>query len=299
MSTEIKGVHFDIGDQSYHALTAGASGAPLLLFLHGFPEFSGAWRGVMAQLSQSYFCVAPDQRGYGASWRPEGVGHYATKHLVADVLAMIEHFGNGRAGALIGHDWGASVAYATAIRAPAKIARLVILNGVHPAPFQAALARGGAQSVASQYIGWLRQEGSETALAKDDFAAMFALFSAKMDMDWLTPELAQDYKTAWRDEAGVRAMVNWYRASPLLVAKPGQPISPDALPKWDPEHLRIRMPHLLIWGMADTALLAESRAGLEDYCDELKVVEMPRQDHWLAHNKPVEIGAEIAAFLKD
>lgn len=291
-------VEFSINGQAYHALTAGDASRPLLLFLHGFPEYSGAWAGVMAQLQDTWFCVAPDQRGFGKSWRPEAVEYYAMADLARDAVAMIDYFGDGQAAALVGHDWGASVAYATAMRAADKIARLVVINGVHPAPFQAAMAAGGAQSEASQYIEWLRSAGSEAALVRDDFAGMFGFFSAKMDMTWMTPALAAQYKAAWRDEAGVRAMVNWYRASQLLVAKVGKPIAPSELPQWQPEHLRITMPHLLLWGARDTALVPESTVGLEDYCDDLRRVELAQGDHWVIHQQPERISAEIRAFLR-
>jgi len=252
----------------------------------------------MACLAEDWYCVAPDQRGYGASWRPEGVEHYATKALVSDVLGVIDHFGDGKVAALIGHDWGASVAYATAIRWPQRMARLVVVNGVHPAPFQKALASGGAQTAASQYITWLRQDGAEDRLAENDFARMFSLLSAKMDMSWMTAERLEYYKAAWRDAAGLRAMLNWYRATPLLVAKPGVPLPAESLPHWEIEALKVRMPHLLIWGVDDTALLPEARDGLEAYCDDLKIVDVDGADHWILHQKPERVAGEIHKFLQ-
>jgi len=289
---------FDIGGHAYHALAEGDPASPLLLFLHGYPEYSGAWADMLPRFADRFYCVAPDQRGYGQSWRPEGVEHYATKHLVSDIGAMIDLFGQGRAAGLVGHDWGASVSYATAIRWPEKIAKLAIINGVHPAPFQAAMAAGGAQTEASQYITWLRREGAEDVLAKDDFAQMMALFSAKMDVSWLSGDKLAQYKAAWRDAAGLRAMINWYRASPLMVAEPGKSIPLADRPVWPVESLRIRMPHLLIWGMDDTALVPESRAGLEPYCDDLKLVEITGADHWVVHQKPDQVAAALAAFLE-
>jgi len=288
---------FTLNGKPYFALTAGDKTKPLMLFLHGFPEYSGAWTGLLPMLCQDYYCVAPDQRGYGRSWRPTDVAPYETRHLVADIGAMIDLFGGGHAACLVGHDWGASVAYATAIRWPDKIGRLVVINGVHPAPFQTALAAGGAQSAASQYINWLRAEGSEQKLAQDDFAQLFSLFSAHMDMRWLSGDTLLGYKAAWRDAQGLRAMVNWYRASPMVVAPVGQPLKASALPQWDPDHLRIRMPHLLIWGLRDTALLAQSRAGLETWCDSLKLVEIADGDHWVVHQQPQKVAAAIAGFL--
>jgi len=290
-------VYFDVNGQRFHALTAGDPSRPLLLFLHGFPEYSGAWAAVMEDLQDQWFCVAPDQRGYGESWRPDGVENYQMRHLGRDAIAMIDHFGGGYAAAVIGHDWGASVAYAIAMRAPEKIAQLVVVNGVHPAPFQAALAAGGAQSEASVYIEWLRREGAVDALVRDDFAGMFALFNAKMDMSWLTPALAAQYKAAWRDAAGVRAMVNWYRASALKVADAGAPIAAADLPQWDAAQLRISMPHLLIWGDKDAALLPETTDGLQDFCDDLTRVDLEGRDHWVIHQDPARISAEIRQFV--
>lgn len=146
------------GPLEFHCLTAGKREDPLLLFLHGFPEYSGAWEEMLDRLSDQFFCVAPDQRGYGRSSKPEGVANYAAGRLAGDAAAVLTHFAP-RARAVIGHDWGASVAYALAMARPELMEKLVILNGAHPIPFQKALAAGGAQSQASQYIHYLRREG--------------------------------------------------------------------------------------------------------------------------------------------
>lgn len=290
-------LHFDIDAKPFHAIASGDPDAPLALFLHGFPEHCGAWNDVLPLLQKDYFCVAPDQRGYGRSWRQGSVTDYSTKYLAGDVLQMIDLFGNGTASALIGHDWGASVAYACAMRAPEKIDNLVIINGVHPAPFQKELAAGAEQSKSSQYIEWLRKEGSEKILAKDNFDLMFDLFSKHMNMEWLTEQKKAEYKNAWRDEEGVRGMVNWYRATPLLVAKPDHPIPEAQLPKWDKNALKITMPHLLLWGMADTALQPVTRDGLADYCDDLTVAEREDADHWIIHQHPEWVADQILSFL--
>lgn len=287
---------FDIGDKRFHALRAGDPANPLLLCLHGFPEYCGAWADVMPHLADRFHVIAPDQRGYGQSWRGGDVADYAAKHLAADAIAMIDRLGGGRA-ILAGHDWGASVAYAVAMRAPERVSHLVIANGVHPAPFQRALAAGGAQSEASQYIEWLRAPGSEEALAEDDFARMFGLFSKHMNMGWLTEEKRRAFAAAWRDAEGVRGMVNWYRATPLKVAKPGAPLPEDALPPWDTAAMRITMPHLLIWGEDDRALLPASRAGLEDFCDDLTVRSFAGADHWILHQEPEAVAQTMQAFL--
>ena len=148
--------------QPFHIREWGPPDARPILFLHGFPEYSGAWEELAAALPDIR-AIAPDQRGYGQSWSPHGTDHYAPAALVGDMAALIRQIGAPLV--VVGHDWGAAIAYGLAIRQPALVSHLVILNGVHPAPFQRELAAGGAQTRASQYIHWLRREGAAAALA--------------------------------------------------------------------------------------------------------------------------------------
>ncbi|MEP3685836.1 MAG: alpha/beta hydrolase [Sulfitobacter dubius] len=258
-----------------------------LLMLHGFPEYGGAWADLAAQLFPHFHCIAPDQRGYGQSSAPEGIEPYAMAHLMADMAALIRD----RPVTVLAHDWGASVGYALAMFRPELVARLIILNGVHPVPFQRAMAAGGAQSRASQYINALRAEGSAVRLAKDDFAGLLKLFSTHMDLSWLTTERLEDYRSEWGRPGRLRAMINWYRASPLQVAPPGKPLRD--LPEFLVERLRVNCPHLLIWGAEDTALLPEATAGLETFAPDLTRIEVEGADHWLHHQKPSVVAQAI------
>ena len=190
---------------------------------------------------------------------------------------------------------GAAVAYGLAMFQPDLVTRLIIANGVHPVPFQNALATGGAQAEASQYIDYLRREGSQDALMQDDFAKLLHLFSAKMDLSWLTGERLADYKREWGRPGRLRGMINWYRASPLRVAQPGNPLSD--LPELPLDRLRVRCPHLLIWGARDTALLPEATEGLEDFASDLTRVTLPEQDHWLIHQNPDGVARAILDWL--
>lgn len=269
----------------------GDENLPKLLMLHGFPEYGGAWADLAPLLSKRFHCIAPDQRGYGQSWRPGGAEYYKVSLLVSDMVALIGE----DPVYLLGHDWGASVAYALAIGRPDLVRKLVIMNGVHPALFQRELAKGGAQTDASQYIHFLRREGSEDVLAADDFAKLMGLFSANMGMDWLQGEMLARYKAAWRDASGLRGMINWYRASPIKLGGPGA-ASPDVKP-YDPARLQVRCPHLLIWGKADTALLPETTMGLEGYAPDLTRVEIDGADHWLHHQKPREVADAILNWI--
>lgn len=290
----------EIGGEDFEIYEAGERGAPLLLMLHGFPEHAGAWSEMAERLAPEFHCVAPNQRGYGRSPRPGEVEAYRTGLLAKDALGVLARFSpEAPARAVIGHDWGASVAYALAMAAPARLENLVIGNGVHPIPFQRELAKGGAQSEASAYIDRLRMPKSQDRLAADDFALMRGMIAGFADAEpaWMTDEAWEGYREAWSQPGAVRGMVNWYRATPIKVAEPGAPIPAQDLPPMNPAKMRVTMPHLLLWGLNDAALLPECRDGLEDLCDDLTVREFADCDHWLFHQRPDALAAEIRAFL--
>ncbi|MCA2010001.1 alpha/beta hydrolase [Cereibacter sphaeroides] len=281
----------NLDGQTFYVHRWGDVKSTPLLMLHGFPEYGGAWREVAEHLPD-YHCIAPDQRGYGQSWAPSDVSHYKARHLVGDLVALIEQI--GEPVQVVAHDWGAAIAYALTIRHPELVSALVVINGVHPGPFQRELAKGGPQSEASAYIDYLRDPRSEERLAPDGFAGLRRLFAAKMDMGWLNGPVLQNYLREWGREGRLTGMLNWYRASPLRVAKPGQPLDIPLIP---PEAAIIRVPHLVIWGEEDRALLPECLEGLEAYCPDLTIRRVPGADHWICHQKPAEVAALIREFL--
>ena len=282
--------------QDFHVQTWGNRSLPTLLMLHGFPEYSGGYADLAPKLAGMYHCVVPDQRGYGQSWAPAEVGAYTTSKLVGDMVALIESdLVGGGPVVVMGHDWGAAVAYGLAMFRPDLVERLIIANGVHPVPFQRAMAAGGAQSEASQYINYLRAEGSEDALAANDCAKLLSLFSAKMDMSWLRGDKKDAYLKEWQRPGRLRGMINWYRASPLKVATPGQPLTD--LPELPREKLTVHCPHLLIWGTGDTALLPETTEGLEDFAADLTRADIEGADHWVLHQNPDAVADAILDWV--
>ncbi|MEO0523598.1 MAG: alpha/beta hydrolase [Pseudomonadota bacterium] len=269
----------------------GDPALPRLLLLHGFPEYGGAWSDFAPLLADRFHVIAPDQRGYGQSWAPDDVGEYVLSKLVDDMATLI---GAGPV-TVMGHDWGASVAYGLAMFRPDLVDRLIIANGVHPVPFQRAMASGGPQSEASQYINKLRAEGCEDRLAEDNCSRLMQMFSSRMDMTWMTPEREAAYKTEWARPGRLRGMLNWYRASPLVVADPGKPVEMPDLPT---ERLMVNCPHLPIWGAKDTALLPASTDGLETFAPRLTRVVLDDADHWLVHQQPEAIADKIVAWMR-
>jgi pimeloyl-ACP methyl ester carboxylesterase len=252
---------------------------------------------VLPAFASEFHAVAPDQRGYARSSKPEGVEAYRVKNLVRDVLALGDRLSPERPFALVGHDWGASVAYAAAIAAPHRISRLAVINGVHPGSFQRALVENEAQRQASSYIHYLRDPRAEERLSANGFEKLIGMLSRFGPQPWLTPERRAAYVEAWSAPGALPGMLNWYRASPLMVPKPGETVDPAAVMTLDPAVLRIRMPHLVVWGMDDRALLPVSRATLADYCDDLTVREIADADHWVVHQRPAEVVGHLRDFL--
>ena len=160
----------------------------------------------------------------------------------------------------------------------------------------ATLAAGGTQTAASQYMTFLRRDDAEARLSADGYAKLLGLFAENMDMSWMTPERRDVYVGEWSRPGRLRGMVNWYRATPLVIPKPGETV---AVPPMDPEKLRVRMPHLLVWGLGDTALLPEATEGLETYCDDLTRVEIEGADHWLVHQRPDEVAQILRNWLEN
>ncbi|MCL4674849.1 MAG: alpha/beta hydrolase [Pararhodobacter sp.] len=270
----------------------GPRDAPAILMLHGFPEYGGAWAGLAAALP-GWRCIAPDQRGYGQSWAPAEVTAYDLRSLVGDVAALIDRIGAPLP--VIAHDWGAIVAYGLAMWRPDLVSRLIVINGVHPGPFQREVARGGAQSAASQYIGYLRADGAEDRLRRDDFAALRRLFAANMDMSWLSGAVLDAYRHEWARPGVLTGMLNWYRASPLRVAPVGHALaSPHAL---TPAQGLVPVPHLVVWGQDDTALLPATLEGLDAYCPDLTIEHVADADHWICHQKPAVVADLIEGWL--
>ena len=280
-----------------HVRSLGDANAPLVLFLHGFPEFSGAWDEVLPAFADAYHAVAPDQRGYAQSSKPQDLEAYRIKHLVRDILGLGDQLSPGRPFALVAHDWGASVAYATAIAAPSRVSKLAVVNGVHPGPFQRALVEDEAQRAASAYIHNLRAPEAEALLSANNFEKLLGMLSRFGPQPWLTPAKRAAYLEAWSPPGALTGMLNWYRATPLVVPRPGDKVDPASLPKLEPDQLRVRMPHLVIWGMDDRALLPASRATLAEYCDRLTVREIAGADHWVVHQKTSEVVGHIREFL--
>jgi epoxide hydrolase 4 len=272
-------------------------GIPLIICLHGFPEYWAAWREVMTALTDRYHLVAPDQRGFNLSSKPQGVDAYRARHMVADLAVLADRFSPGRPFVLAGHDWGASIAYAYAFAHPGRLSHLVIANGVHPACFQRAIFEDEAQRKASQYINRLRAPDADELMSEDGFRRTLKMIAGFSQTDWMTEETRADYLRAWSESGAMTAMLNWYRASPIAVPLPGEPPGDSFVLSLPGEAMALRMPHLVVWGEADEALRPVCLEGLDRYAPDLTVRKIAGAGHWILHEKSAEVANAMRLFL--
>jgi pimeloyl-ACP methyl ester carboxylesterase len=279
----------------------GRAGAPLLVFLHGFPEAAFVWDELLEHFGPRFHCIAPNLRGYAGSSAPAEVAAYRAKHLAADVAALIEQFG-GRAAAVIAHDWGGALAWNLAAQQPQLMERLVIVNSPHPATFLRELRESPAQQAASAYMNFLCRPDAEALLAENDFARLWPFFThmgtadaARPGAGWLTDEVKQRYREVWRQ--GLRGGCNYYRASPVRPPlSHDDPVRSLQLPA---ELVTSRVPTCVIWAEADAALPPTLLDGLEAFVPDLRVVRVPQATHWIVHEQPALIVREIERELED
>lgn len=279
---------------SLHYASAGQPGAPLVVFLHGFPQAWFAWETLLPLAASHHYCVAPDMRGFNRSDRPAAVADYRIDRLVRDMVELVHGLGYENA-LFVAHDWGGAVAFSTAIAHPTLMRRLMILNAPHPVPFAKGLARDPAQQRASAYMNDLRAPDCEARLLVNDCEALLSKFRSSSG-DWLTPELAARYREAWRQPGALTGALNYYRASPLY-----PPIGDDpgaAGLTLDPSAFIVRVPTTVVWGMDDTALLPTLLDGLDEWIPDLTIVRIPGASHWLIDERPDAIATQLLRFLE-
>lgn len=276
---------------TFHCATAGDPARPMLLFLHGFPEFWYAWRHQLTALSDQFFCVAPDTRGINRSEKPLDVDEYVLAELVADAVGLIEAFGKESA-TVIGHDWGGFAAWETAIRRPDVVDRLVILNCAHPGVMSEELHRkGSAQQKRSQYMLLFRSDQAEGLLAADNFAGFRTnILEPQIAAGNMTEADAEAYVEAWSVDGALTSGLNYYRAN-----RSGPPSGDDAEPRKVAD-TRIAVPTMVIWGKRDPYFSPQCLKRMPEAVPDLRMEKFSGADHWIVHQKPKEVTALIRDF---
>jgi pimeloyl-ACP methyl ester carboxylesterase len=275
----------------------GPEDAEAIILLHGFPESHRTWRTVAPALARDYRVVAPDQRGFADSDKPEGVEQYRTDRILEDLLALADALGL-KEFTLAGHDWGGAVAWLAALRHPDRVKRLVIVNSPHPLVFQKSLIEDAGQRAASQYIRAFRTPGMEQGIAAMGFETFYEkTFGSHADLALIPPEERQAYLDQWSAPGAMTAMLNWYRASEIVVPAVGEEAQ---LPAWTTAPFpKLAMPTLVIWGLKDKALLPVQLATLHDHVPDLRAAATPDAGHFIPWEDPEFVVAAIRDFIAE
>jgi pimeloyl-ACP methyl ester carboxylesterase len=268
---------------------AGHGGNPPVILLHGFPESHRTWRDVIPDLARDHFVLAPDQRGFARSSKPAGVESYTPDRPVADCLALADHFGIDRF-TLVGHDWGGAIAWMAALQHPDRVAKLVIVNAPHPFVFQKSLFDDAEQRAASQYMTAFRNPGFEAFVDGIGIAGFYdKSFAPHIDASRVPPAERATYIDQWSQPGALTAMLNWYRASAVIVPAIGE--TPERPAYLDGPFPPVTQPTLVIWGLNDTALRPVQLEGLDALVPDLTVTRVDAGHFVPWENAPAVVAA--------
>jgi epoxide hydrolase 4 len=279
----------------------GACGeGPLILFLHGFPEYWYQWKKILPAFQSSHLAVAPDMRGYNLSSAPLFPDDYSIVKLVADIKGLCDFFGQ-KSVVLVAHDWGGAVAWTFAMAYPEYLKRLVIINSPHPLIFDRELKSNPEQQKASEYMVALRGPKAEELISANNFAWLYeSCLARSLRKGHLTTEDRDEYFKAWRRPGVLTGMVNYYRACnagpPSKDGNPGNGNYAKAL-LGDHGDYRVHVPTSILWGEWDRALLQTNLRDIERYVDDLRVTLIPEATHWVTHEKPDLIVGHLREIL--
>ena len=280
---------------SMNVAQAGPDDAAAAIMVHGFPESHRTWRSLVPLLSDQLRLIMPDLRGFGDSDRPQDVADYATDILIADIFALADAVGVDRF-ALVGHDWGGAIAWAAALRGNSRIERLAIVNSPHPLIFQKSLIEDEAQRAASQYMRAFRNPGMEAGIEAMGFDAFFdKSFAKHADLSLIPTDERQIYIDQWSRPGALRAMLNWYRSSQVVVPAIGENVS---MPAWVERGVpKLRIPVRIIWGLDDKALLPIQLEGIGEVGDDVEVFPLPGVGHFAPWEAPEKVAGALKPFL--
>ncbi len=258
---------------SLHVVEAGPEDGPPVVLLHGFPEFWYGWRHQIPALAEAGFrVIVPDQRGYNRSAKPTSVAAYDIDALVADVVALLDAYGLERSH-IVGHDWGAVVAWVLAMRHPESLQQLVVANVPHPAVFRETLWSSWEQLQRSGYIFFFQiPRLPEWWLGRDNGANLARMLRGSGHPHTFSAEDLTAYRRAWQRPHAVRSMLHWYRAAARRGLHGGLP---DA---------RIEVPTLLVWGAQDVALSRQMARPSVGRCNDGTLVVIEEATHWVQHD---------------
>ncbi len=270
-----------------HVAQAGPADGPPLILLHGFPEYWGGWaKQIPALAAAGYRVWAPDQRGYNLSSKPAGLRAYAIDELARDVLGLMDATGHQQVR-LVGHDWGAAVAWWVAGHHPQRLSHLAILNVPHLAVMFGAVWRSWAQMRRSWYIfAFQLPRLPEASLRRNNWTNAIRALKGSARRGTFNDAEIEQYRAAWSQPGAITGMVNWYRAAGRSQRK---------LRSLG----RIRVPTLMIWGAHDIALGRELAQPSIDQCDRGRLVFIEEAGHFVQHEESERVNELLVEFLQN
>ena len=263
----------EVNGTRLHVVRAGEPDDPLVVLLHGFPEFWYAWREyVDGFVSAGYRVVVPDQRGYNRSGKPVGIRSYRLGTIASDVVSLIEAEGRDRA-AIVGHDWGANVAWDVSLRYPESVASLGVVNNAHPVVYHRTVRRDLTQFRRSWYgLFFQLPRLPEWYLSRNDFAPIVHQMRNAALPDAFTETDFSRYRRAWSEPRAMHSMLDWYRAFLRL--------------RDVPDRRRVDVPTLIVWGDNDHTMVPSMAERSAAYCDSGTVERFPDGTHWILREYP-------------
>ncbi len=266
-----------------HVVMAGPQEGPLVLLLHGFPEFWRAWGQQIDRLAGAGYRVwAVDQRGYNLSDKPAGVDAYNLHLLSDDVIGLLDAAGVAQA-AVVGHDWGAAVAWWTANRYPERVSHLVAMNVPHPVVLMRHLRASWRQRLRSSYIAFFQIPGlPEAMLRAGDWRSLARTVRGSARPGTFGEDDMRALRDAWAQPGAITAMLNWYRAVGKAPRLP---------------NLRIAPPTLIIWGAKDNFVGRETAVQSAALCTQARLEFIEEATHWVHHEEPERVGQLLLEFL--
>jgi pimeloyl-ACP methyl ester carboxylesterase len=263
----------------FNALTAGPVDSALVLFLHGFPEFADAWCHVMRPVADAgFYTVAVDQRGYSASARPTEVSDYAVEHLTSDIQGFVDALGRQRFH-LVGHDWGAFVAWVFAAKHPDRVQSLSALSTPHPDAFLNAVETDEDQKQRSRYISFFRMPGgaAESFFQADSYQRLRAVYQGKVSDSAVNENIRR-----FAEPGALTSALNWYRALKLEAGMG-----------------KVAVPTLYIWSTEDLALGETAAIETAGYVTgPYRFEKLEGRSHWLLQEAPDRVSALVLEHIR-
>lgn len=265
----------------------------LIVFLHGYPFFGASWDKLLSHFSNTYHVVAPDNRGYNLSAKPEGAENYKIELLVEDVKALIKHFPADKKVTLVGHDWGGALAWTTAQKYPELIDKVVVINAPPYNVLLHMIVNNEEQKKSSAYMERLKSPKVEKVFAEHGPEMLWRYgFDRGYANGHLDDEFKQAFFAAWNQPGAHTGAVNWYRANVPAVAD----INDSSY--WPSKMARVTVPSLLIWTENERTFVPAMLDVIPQYVDDLSITVIPGSGHSPFFDKPQDVIKAMEAFFK-